>query len=195
MRQFQEDRRKLKELILYISQDYESDPNYGSTHLNKLLFFADFLSYAKYGRPITGAEYVRERHGPVPSAVRLGYNSPVQELVREGRARINTTTIAIPGTRKTGKRITPVAVRPPDMSVFSEQELELINAVLGSFRDLTAGWISKYTHEFAGWHVVALNEKIPYETIFVSPDQRQSEHIQRRGLELAREHGWLAGKS
>jgi hypothetical protein len=44
MRQFKEDRRQLKELILYISQQCAADPNYGSTHLYKTLFFADFLA-------------------------------------------------------------------------------------------------------------------------------------------------------
>src|SRR5687767_13243323 len=70
MRRFPEDRRKLAELILYISQRFAADPSYGSTHLYKTLFFADFLAYAKFGQPITGDEYERERHGPVGRAVR-----------------------------------------------------------------------------------------------------------------------------
>ncbi|HET6960154.1 MAG TPA: Panacea domain-containing protein, partial [Vicinamibacterales bacterium] len=89
MRQFTEDRRRLKELILYISQESASDPDYGWTALNKILFFSDFLAYAKFGKPITGTEYMREKHGPVPRPLRAGKQSPVQELTRAGDLRLD----------------------------------------------------------------------------------------------------------
>ena len=34
---------KFRELILYIAQESEGDPNFGATKLNKILFFCDFL--------------------------------------------------------------------------------------------------------------------------------------------------------
>lgn len=185
MRQFTEDRRKFKELILYISQQSESDPNYGSTLLNKLLFFADFLAYAKFGTPITGAEYMRELHGPVPRPVR----TPVRvlsEMVRAGELRLRQTPLP-----RSMTLVTPIALRQPDMSMFSDEERDLVDAVIGSFKGWTAGKISKYTHEFVLWQSVALNETIPYETIFVSPNQRLTDREVRYGQEIARKRGWL----
>lgn len=192
-RNFTEDRRKLKELILYISQESASDPNYGSTALNKILFFSDFLTYAKFGNPITGAEYMREKHGPVPRAVRAGARSPIKELERAGDLRLEATRLT--GVTKEMTRVKPIPNRQPDMSLFSEEEIELVNQVIGTFYGWRAGAISRYTHEFALWQSVPLNQTIPYETIFVSPNQRLTRNDIERGQELAREHGWLTGRS
>jgi len=190
MRHFTEDRRKLQELILYISQQCASDENYGSTILNKILFFADFLAYAKFGQPITGTEYIREEHGPVPRPIRDGYNNPVNELIRAGDMR----RVEKPLPRNM-KLIIPVALRDPDLSVFSEQEIALAKSVIDSFRGWRAGRLSKYTHEFVAWQCVALNETIPYETIFISPDQQLSKREIEFGQEIARRRGWLRERS
>src|SRR5215467_9574991 len=57
---------KFKELILYIASHSEDDPAFGATKLNKLLFFADFITYLRLGHPITGQEYQRLENGPAP---------------------------------------------------------------------------------------------------------------------------------
>lgn len=184
MQQFTEDRRKLRELILFISREAASDPNYGSTHLNKFLFYADFLAYAKFGKPITGTEYYKEQRGPVPRAVRLGWKSPISELRRAGDLRLQETTLP------RGTRVTPVALREPDLSVFTSEELELVRMIVKGFEGWTAGAVSKGTHDLSNWHAANLHETIPYETVFISPDQRLTESRIKRGQELARQRGW-----
>jgi hypothetical protein len=47
---------RLRELVLYISERCERDVYFGKTKLNKVLVFADFSSFARTGRPITGLE-------------------------------------------------------------------------------------------------------------------------------------------
>ena len=188
MRQFKEDRQKLKELILYISQECASDPNYGSTHLYKTLFFADFLAYAKFGNPITGAEYRREEHGPVGRTVRRVR----QEMVSAGE--LDEKETPVPNVPKKMTRKTPVARRQPNLSIFSEAEIELVNQVIKTFRGWLAGTVSKYTHELPQWHTVPLHETIPYELVFVAQDQRFTEAEIEHGLELARRHGWSLSK-
>jgi hypothetical protein len=192
MRQFKEDRRKLRELILYISKHGQSDPTYGSTLLSKALFFADFLAYAKYGNPITGAEYIREKHGPVPRPVRT-HPRVLTEMVRAGDLRLRETPVPLRG--KVITRITPVPLREPDLSIFSAEEIELVDQVIGTFEGWPAGRISKYTHQLPQWHTVPLNETIPYELVFVAQDQRFTERETEHGLELARRHGWPLSKS
>ena len=63
---FQENEDKLKQLILYVSQKYAGDSEFGSTKLNKILYFSDFLFYANTGKPITGVTYQRLPYGPAP---------------------------------------------------------------------------------------------------------------------------------
>ena len=55
-------KHRMAELIVYIADLCQEDPTFGATKLNKILFYADFASYAKYGRPITGQEYQRLEH-------------------------------------------------------------------------------------------------------------------------------------
>ena len=193
MRHFTEDRRKYKELILLISKLAAPDPNFGSTHLNKLLFFSDFIAYLKFGHPISGETYIRENHGPVPKGVRAGFKSPVNELIREKRLRRDAEKVD--GGPKRMTRYRPVALDEPDLSLFSSDELELVNQVVSSFFGWRAGKLSKYTHEFPLWTSVAINETIPYETAFISPDQRLNEEQTKRVQEWARKRGWLTGKS
>ena len=185
MKTFPEDRRKLKELILYISQQYKSDPSFGFLVLNKVLFFSDFIAYGKLGSPITGAEYKREKRGPVPRVIRDGARSPLLELKREGAATITETPTAW------GTLITAVPLREADTSVFSPEELEVVNQVVESFRGWRGGTLSKYTHQFVGWQSVPLDETIPYETIFFGPDQRLSADEIKFGQALAHRFGWV----
>ena len=63
------DDAKLEELIILIASRSEDDPRFGSTKLNKLLFFADFLAYVKRGEAITNHVYMRLPNGPAPRAM------------------------------------------------------------------------------------------------------------------------------
>ena len=58
--------RLLGELILYIAKRCEADPTFGAVKLNKLLWWSDFLFYARAGQPITGVEYQKLPAGPAP---------------------------------------------------------------------------------------------------------------------------------
>ena len=185
-RHFPEDRQKFKELILYISQELASDENYGKTRLAKALFFIDYLAYAKFGKPVTGVECIREEHGPVPQALRDGARSPFEELLSIGDLELRETVLP-----RNMVRQTPVAKRPPDLSLFSEDELTLAKDVIESFRGWLGGTVSKYTHQWVGWQSVPLGEVIPYETIFISPNQKLNARETQRAQEFARERGWL----
>lgn len=192
MRQFQEHRRKLEELILYISQRYASDSLYGTTRLNKVLYFADFLAYAELGNPITGSEYVRERHGPVPRPVRAP-SRVLTQMKHGGQLRLKETPGEVRGKPLT--LVTPVPLREPDLNVFSEDEMGLIDSIIEQFRGWRAGTISKYSHQFPQWHTVPLGETIPYELAFVDENQSFTKKEIQHGLELAQRYGWPLSKA
>jgi antitoxin SocA-like protein len=191
VRHFQEDRRKFEELILYISQQYSSDELYGTTRLNKVLYFIDFTAYAKFGSPVTGAEYIRETRGPVPLPVRAPARVLTQ-MKHAGKLRLNETPSQLRG--KTITLITPIPLQEPDLTLFSKDERELIDEVIERYRGWRAGKISKHSHTFPPWHAVHLNETIPYELAFVDEDQRFTEAEAKHGLELAQRYGWPLSK-
>src|SRR5437899_1435794 len=57
---------KLQEMILYIAEHSKRDDGFGKTKLNKILFYADFIAFAKLGHSVTGQEYRKMPYGPVP---------------------------------------------------------------------------------------------------------------------------------
>ena len=142
MRHFTEDRRKLKELMLYVSQKCASKRNFGSVILYKILYFSDHFAYGKLGQPITGADYMKEKHGPIPRT-----SLPArQELEREGRLKMQESQLR---SGKTQKK--PVALAPPDLSLFSDAELALVDSIIERFWDSSTRKVRTASHRLAAW--------------------------------------------
>src|SRR5437763_14359378 len=59
-----ENEQKFRELLLYISGKCATDPKFGATKLDKILFYSDFFAYANLGKPITGFAYQKLPTGP-----------------------------------------------------------------------------------------------------------------------------------
>lgn len=174
---------KFKELVLLISERSEDDPWFGATKLNKLLFFSDFLAYGYLGKPITGAVYQALPHGPAPKKL-----LPIRsQMMREGSLAIKSERVL----RFVQKR--PTALRQPNVSVFTAEEVEIVEDVLRLLRDRTAGEISEMSHAAAvGWQVAVDQEdapEIPYNSVFLSARKPTRRHFERVE-ELARE--WAA---
>jgi hypothetical protein len=173
-------RHKFKELVLYIAAQLEHDPKFGATKLNKILFFSDFLAYAHFGEPITGAVYQRLQKGPAPRML-----VPVRnELVEDGDAKVETRTYF----HRTQDRV--VALRPADMSHFSVEEKALVDEVIDQLKHHDAVSISDLSHDVSmAWQAAMDGEEIPYETVFVSIRPPSPSDI-ARGQELAEKYGW-----
>ena len=60
------DRDKFKALVLYVIWAAGERSDFGSTKLNKVLWFSEARAYEAFGRPIAGETYVRQKFGPVP---------------------------------------------------------------------------------------------------------------------------------
>lgn len=108
-----EKHRKLAELILYVSDRHETDQWYGSTRLAKTLFYADFLFYAKHGRSITQERYIRKPNGPMPDSLLNVRDRMVQDKDLVVKVRDH---LGYPQKR-------PIAIRQPDLSGFSGEEI------------------------------------------------------------------------
>lgn len=159
---------KLRELILFIAANSESDPDFGATKLNKILFYSDFLAYKTFGKSITLEKYKRERFGPVP-----------KRLV-QARAALERSKAA--GIRerdrfgKTQKRV--VALREPDLSAFSGEEIGLVIKVIEALAGANATRCSEITHQEICWKAASHGEEIPYESAFVSVRELSQDELQ-----------------
>ncbi len=119
---------KFRELILYIAHKCADDQAFGDTRLNKVLFFSDAFALQYLGEPITGARYQKLKHGPAARAL-----LPVRGEM-EAHGDLRTELVGDPARRVT------VALRGPDMSRFSEAEMELIDEVIRIFQERPQRW-------------------------------------------------------
>lgn len=172
-------RDKLRELILYIAFRSEADERFGKTKLYKLLFHADFLSFLKFGHPITGYEYEALKNGPAPKHIK--------QLLDE----MHGSQLVIRPTDFYGRiQHKPIWVRKPDIDKkFKAHEIALVDELIQKNWTKTATEMSEESHLFFGWQFAKRGQTIPYSTALVSrrmPTPAEIEH--GRSLEpLARE--------
>lgn len=176
------DEKKLKELILYISQKCSTDPKFGSIKLNKVLYLSDFLSFGGWGEPITGVEYQHLQKGPAPRRL-----VPVRdEMVAASELAIQPVPLKSGNTQ-----LRPVNLREPNLTIFSGREIALVDSVILNLWLLNAEESSEYSHRFVGYKMTKMGENIPYGTIFLS-DEPLSEAEIVRGQELAQQFDLMA---
>jgi Protein of unknown function (DUF4065) len=172
--------RKFKEMILYFSKrGQDAGLVIGSTKLNKLLFFSDFTAYWSLGEPISGARYQKLERGPAArELLPMQDDMLAHEEVRWKEKQENELDDVL------------IPISEPNPSVFSKDELAVMDRVFEELRPFNAEATSDYSHlRSAGWNVVDEREDIPYESAFVSTEPAPKEAIDL-GRELAARYGW-----
>lgn len=170
--------KRLRELVLYIAEKCVDDSSFGAIKLNKILAFADFYSFFRFGIPITGAEYMRLPKGPVPRRMKW-----VLSKMEEGH-KIAITKINV--GKFVQHRVVPL--RSANRNIFSLRDIEMIDEMIGFCRDQTATSVSDLSHGIA-WRVAADRGKIPYESVFLSDDTIDAYDVSRT-KELNRRFNW-----
>lgn len=175
---FEFNENKFRELLLYIAVRCEEAPKFGAVKLNKILYYSDFIAYQRLGRPITGAEYQHLSEGPAPRLLPSVRQSMLDAglLKSEFRRYFNTV------------QQRPVAMRSPDVTVFSLEEMEIVNEVIDELWSLTARQVSDLSHEEYGWRLTNEGETIHYRTFLLSSDPFTSDDIEL-GKQVAERHG------
>lgn len=126
---------RLKNILLYI---LERCGDTWITKMNKLLFYADFVSYRDYGMAITGLPYRALDFGPVPETWSKVY-SEFDEVGQELISSPHFEGVILRGETRS------------DVSVFTESELDVLNRVCDKLGKLSSGEISKLSHQEDAW--------------------------------------------
>lgn len=151
-----ESRERLRELTLFISERCQNDGSFGATELNKVLFYADFLSFAKYGESITGISYNKLPHGPVPTAAATVRSDMEAEdeafTTKQGYSPYQTHRL--------------IPRREANLDLFKARDIALVDGVIEALANLSGKRVSELSHGRA-WRSVADFERIPYEAAFV----------------------------
>jgi sarcosine oxidase delta subunit len=179
MAEFEFDRSKFEELIVYLAYRLGPEAALGRVKLAKLLLVSDFSAYIQLRRPMTGATYEKWEHGHLPRELLLVQ----RDLEAEGAIEVETVNYF----GRSLKHIT--ARREPNMANFSEDEIGIIEAAIHQFGPLSATYLSELAHQELGWRLASYKEPIPYSAVFLSK-LGPSERDIRRGENLASVHGW-----
>ena len=171
---------RLRQMILYIAEKCEDDATFGAIKLNKILWAADFQSYARFREPVTGVEYMRLPNGPAPKRM-----LPVKQKMKEDQV------IAERQKQRYGyvqHRVTPL--READLSEFSGRDISVVDDVIREMWGETAKDVSDRSHDLA-WKIAANKERIPYQAVFLS-DEPLTDYDVQLTAELAAHYGWEA---
>lgn len=179
MSQSEFDPKKFNELIVYIATRLDSAAALGRVKLAKLLMQSDFGAYERRSVSITGATYEKWEHGHLPQQLLLAQ----RDLEVAG----DIATEAVDYYGKKLKRIS--ALREPNLSGFSEDDLADIERAIRRFSHESASYLSELSHLEVGWRLAKMKEVIPYNTVFLGSGGVTEADI-RRGDELASLHHW-----
>ncbi len=144
--------RKLEELITYLGNQ-PGVTNLGLTKLWKLIYFVDSKALRELGETITGSEFIKYEHGPVPSRG----DKLVRQMTR--RDELSTQPRNIGGLTLNEVRTT----RLPAPDAFSKEELEVINSVCAEFGRRSAKDLSDLSHREPPWHYAEMRAKLSPE--------------------------------
>ena len=157
------DEHRFRDLVLYIGQRARDDPARGKARLYTTLWLSDFLAYARLGRSITGADYVHMPQGPGPD----GGEALLREMQGDGSLLPRT------GPRFAHAARRPLARRQPEPDpAFTPPEIAIVEEALRRVEGQSAAGTSEWAHAHSvGWRLTEDGERIPYETVFLSPEE------------------------
>lgn len=152
------DREKFKALVLYVIWRTSHTDAFGTTKLNKVLWFSEARSFEAFGKPIAGETFVRDKFGPRSKNVR----TICAELEDEGL--IETFTERVFDYEATRYR----SLHPADTTQFTAEELGLVDWWIKQVAEKhTATSISQLSHDY-GWEIARMGEELPLRALLAS---------------------------
>lgn len=150
------DLNKCKQIILYMCD------NDGTlkTKLNKELFYCDNLHYKYHNKSITGLRYRAIKYGPVPENYNLIFNT----LVAEGLLEVEHIDYGYAneyGEDVVGHKYK--SLTEPDLSVFTPEEIKVLQQVKEYFADWSSSDIVDYSHKEDAYKYTEANDLISYK--------------------------------
>lgn len=140
---------KLKEAMLYIA----SHPNVsdlGLTKLYKLVYFVEARHLREHAEAITGSDFIKYQHGPVPSRG----EKAIKQLRKAGAIHAEREEFA-------GYDMTAISpLRKPDPRVLSESERATLDSVCAQLGSKTASQLSDLSHDEPAWIAAPMLRKL-----------------------------------
>lgn len=150
------DQKKYKNAIIFFAQKIQNG-TLGKLKLMKLLYYLDFDFFEKYGRSITGDEYLRFEMGPVPRQAK-------SLLEKMNGKEIKITKRKIANGYNDQEHIE--ALTSFDPNVFEPEELLMLADVASKWEKFTGSDMKSASHGEAPWIAAKPNEVIDYNLVY-----------------------------
>ena len=133
-------RKKLLNAVLFFASNTKR-VNLGK--LSKLLYFLDFIHFNQTGYPSIGLKYYTFEKGPVPKDFWLEIrDADVPEDFKGKIGLIRRTDDFAPNYKEVEIR----ALEKPDLSVFTQREIKILDDLAFVYKEATASDMSEVTH-------------------------------------------------
>ncbi len=146
---------KVENMILYIIKKVN---NVGKTKLNKLLFYCDFKYFKEYTVSITGINYIHLPLGPVPD----NYEIIINDLI-DNKKILNEEKIYHSFNLKSFSGEIYTHLTEPDLSLFNNNEIKVMDNVISNFKSLSAKKIKNKSHNEEAYNKTNELETISYK--------------------------------
>lgn len=107
----------------------------------KLIWLSDRYHLRNHGRTITGDKYYALKNGPVASFTK---DIIINKHITEELNKYSSTFVSVNGYDLSTNS-------QPNINVFSQKELEVINTVYDNYKSMTEFEISEFSHNFPEW--------------------------------------------
>ena len=148
---------KYKQVILYLCSKLGKEVR-GKKKLAKLLYFVDFDFFEKNQKYFTGDRYKALPMGPFP----VSLNKITAEMAKEKTLKVESVN------EHNGYNATEIytCLKDPKVSIFSKDEIEMLNRVIKKYGNLNGKQLEDLTHAEAPYIGTEPKKEIPYELAF-----------------------------
>jgi uncharacterized phage-associated protein len=148
--------KKYKNIILFFARKIQNG-TLGKLKMMKLLYYLDFDFFEKYGKSVTGDEYLRFEHGPVPHRADTILKSMDGKEIRISKK-------AVGRGYRDQMHIEPLV--DFDISMFSKEELLMLEEIASKWEKFSGSEMKAASHGEAPWIATRPNEVIDYNLAY-----------------------------
>src|SRR3990167_3349988 len=150
--------KKYKNAILFFANKIQNG-TLGKLKLMKLLYFLDFDFFEKYGKSVTGDEYLRFENGPVPRMA--------EKILKSSKGKeISIINKKIGQGYNDQQLIQPCDDKDFDIKLFSKEELLMMEEVADKWEKFSGAEMKNASHGEAPWIATKPNDVIDYNLAY-----------------------------
>jgi|WetSurMetagenome_2_1015567.scaffolds.fasta_scaffold33933_3 uncharacterized phage-associated protein len=155
---------KLKAVVLYIVNKC-SEIDY--FHLFKIIYFADRMHYATYGRRIIQDTFCALPKGPVPSQLYDAIKDAIGKQPLENDSNLKLISNSLTSSDETYPFILN-ATEQPDMDELSKSDINMLDKSIFEYKDIEMQELSDKSHDFAWESAVKISPNSPMDPILIA---------------------------